>query len=174
MLNLRYLHQGLRKGVEFLTRLMNWLVLSMLVYLVLAVNATIVLRTGFGISLTWIMTSATLIMPLLALLAAAVAFAKDTHPRMEFILQKLPRKIERPIKVFIHGLTMVLMAVLCYYSWEYAQLGKAITITSIDFFTLYPFYLSMPFGFCCITIVCLERFLATLVQPPASEMGVEG
>lgn len=173
MRNLVKVHGWMSGVVAVLTRVVGWGVLAILVYLVLAVNATIVLRAGFGISLPWVMDSAQMVMPLLALLAAAAAFARESHPRMEFILQKLPPKLKYSVNVFIYTLTVILMAALCYHSWGYAQLGKAITITSMDFLTLHSFYLSMPIGFACITIICLERLLYALAYGQPSIKGKE-
>lgn len=162
MTSMRQMHDWLSGISGFLSRIVGWVVLAILIYLIVAVNATIVLRAGFGISLPWIMDSAQLVIPLLAFFAAAVAFSSDSHPRMEFILNKLPPHLTFYVSVFIHVLTVILMAVFCYFSWGYAQLGKAITITSMDFLTAYPFYLSLPIGFGCITIICLERLFYIL------------
>lgn len=173
MMSLRKVHGWMKGVVALLTRIVGWGVLAILVYLVLAVNATIVLRAGFGISLPWIMDSAQMVMPLLALSAAAVAFARESHPRMEFLLQKFPPKLRHTVNVSIYAITVILMAALSYYSWSYAQLGKAITITSMDFLTLHAFYITMPIGFACITIICLERLLHALAYGQTSTKGKE-
>jgi len=157
-------HGIIEKISAQLIRLSRWAVFVILLYLVLAINATIVLRAIFGISLPWIMDSAVLVAPYLAFFAAAIAFGADTHPKMEFLFQKMQPRLRYIVRVFIHGFTVALFAILCYHGWGYAQMGKSITITSMDFLTLYPFYFSLPIGFGIIAVISTERLLNALIH----------
>jgi TRAP-type C4-dicarboxylate transport system permease small subunit len=168
---MKTIHGAVEKVTTPLVRMIRWAVFAILLYLVIAVNATILLREVFGISLPWILDSARLVAPWLAVFAAAAAFSTDSHPKMEFILHKLPPHLRLGMVVFIHALTVVLFGMLCHFGWGYAQMGKAITITSMDFLTLFPFYLSLPVGFGCITVITLERLLNALAYPQHEEEG---
>ena len=149
--------EWLSKATAPLIRGIRWAVLALVLYLVLAINEIIVLRAVFRVSLPWIADSAQFVAPWLAVLAAADALARGAHPGMEFLLDKLSPRRQHGVRVFIHVLTLALMGLLVVLSWNYAQMGKAITVTSMDFLTMYPFYLSLPVGFGCMFIVCLER-----------------
>lgn len=147
-----------------LVRGIRWMVLALLLYLVLAVNALIVLRVVFRLSLPWISDSAQLVAPWLAVLAAADALARGAHPGMEFLLHRTSPRGQRRLRLLIQAVTLVVVCVLGVCSWNYAQMGRAITVTSMDFLTMYPFYLSLPVGFGCMAIICLERTLHLLVD----------
>lgn len=149
----------------------RWSVLALLLYLVAAVNAIILLRVAFGWSLPWIMDSAQLVAPWLAVLAAADAFARGAHPGMEFFLLKAPPRRRRILRIAIQSLTLGVLFVLAVFSWGYAQMGRAITITSMDFLTMFPFYLSLPVGFGCMFIVSLERTLRVIAFDAADRTG---
>jgi TRAP-type C4-dicarboxylate transport system permease small subunit len=142
-----------------LVRVIRWAVFALLLYLIAAVNAIIVLRVIFRLSLPWIMDSAQLVAPWLAVFAAADAFAHGAHPGMEFLLTKLTAPRQRGVRILIQVLTLVVLGLLGVVSWNYAQMGRAITITSMDFLTMFPFYLSLPVGFGCMFLISLERTL---------------
>ncbi len=155
--NLQAASAWLSQATAPLVRGIRWAVFALVLYLVLAVNAIIVLRAGFRLSLPWIADSAQFVAPWLAVLAAADALARGAHPGMEFLLEKLSLRKQHGVRIFIYVLTLALVGLLGVLSWNYAQMGKAITVTSMDFLTMFPFYLSLPVGFGCMFIVCLER-----------------
>lgn len=155
--NLKAASAWLSQATAPLVRGIRWAVLALLLYLVLAINAIIVLRAVFQLSLPWIADSAQFMAPWLAVLAAADALARGAHPGMEFLLGKLPPRGQHGVRILTHVLTLALVGLLGILSWHYAQMGRAITVTSMDFLTMFPFYLSLPVGFGCMFIVCLER-----------------
>lgn len=162
MTNLEATSARLTQATAPLVRGVRWAVLALLLYLVAAVNAIIVLRVACRVSLPWIMDSAQFVAPWLAVLAAADAFARGGHPGMEYLLNKLGVSGRRRGRILIQVLTLVVIGVLGGVSWNYAQMGRAITITSMDFLTLFPFYLSLPVGFGCMFVISLERTLHLL------------
>jgi TRAP-type C4-dicarboxylate transport system permease small subunit len=159
MTTLRAASAWLSQSTAPLVRGIRWAVFALLLYLIVAVNAIIVLRVIFRLSLPWIMDSAQLVAPWLAVFTAADAFAHGAHPGMEFLLNKLAAPGQRGLRILIQVLTLAIVGLLGVVSWNYAQMGKAITITSMDFLTMFPFYLSLPVGFGCMFIICLERTL---------------
>ncbi len=158
-LNLQRASEWVSQSTAPLVRGIRWAVLALLLYLIAAVNAMIVLRVVFRLSQPWIMDSAQLVAPWLAVFAAADAFARGAHPGMEFLLHKLSAPGQRGVRILIQVLTLVVLGLLGVVSWNYAQMGRAITITSMDFLTLFPFYLSLPVGFGCMFIISFERTL---------------
>ena len=171
MTNLQAASARVTQSTAPLVRGVRWAVFALLLYLIVAVNAIIVLRVVFRLSLPWIMDSAQLVAPWLAVLAAADAFAHGAHPGMEFLLKKLGAGGQRRVRILIHILTLVIIGLLGGVSWNYAQMGRAITITSMDFLSMFPFYLSLPVGFGCMFLISFERMLHVLAAGGPGQNG---
>ena len=119
--SLHVLHRAVERLAAILSRVIQWAVFAILLYLVLAVNAAIILRAGLGLSPPWIMDTAQYLAPYLAFFAAAVALGSDSHPKMEFVFNKLsplcPPRLRGYFlfKVFSTGFSPLCPPRLCGY-----------------------------------------------------------
>ncbi|MEO8837865.1 MAG: TRAP transporter small permease [Herbaspirillum sp.] len=97
--------------------------------------ANVVVRYFTDVSFAFTEEFSIFLMVVLTLFGTAAAFARNTHIRMSFIVDRLPSKIARPLEYIVLALSALMFGVVAWYGsflfwddWQYGTTSPGIGI----------------------------------------------
>ncbi|NMM25742.1 MAG: TRAP transporter small permease [Glaciimonas sp.] len=97
--------------------------------------ANVLVRYFTDVSFAFTEEFSIFLMVVLTLFGAAAAFARDTHIRMTFITERLPRKLARVLEYLVLALGALMFAIMAWYGtflfwddWQYDTTSPGIGI----------------------------------------------
>ncbi|NMM36335.1 MAG: TRAP transporter small permease [Glaciimonas sp.] len=97
--------------------------------------ANVLVRYFTDVSFAFTEEFSIFLMVVLTLFGAAAAFARDTHIRMTFITERLPRKLARVLEYLVLALSALMFAIMAWYGtflfwddWQYGTTSPGIGI----------------------------------------------
>lgn len=127
----------------------------------------VVARYAFDASLVWA-TELTIFLFLWSVFfAAAYCFKKDAHIAVTVILDIMPSRIAKIMLIISHLVTLVFLATVSYYGYEYLLLVIELDERSIDLWDMpmWIIYLVIPISFAFASYRVAERIHAILSTP---------
>lgn len=121
----------------------------------------VVARYVFDASLVWA-TELTIFLFLWSVFfAAAYCFKKDAHIAVTVVLDVVPSKIAKPMLLISHLVTLIFLAVVAYYGYEYLLLVIDLDERSIDLWDMpmWIIYLVIPISFAFAAYRVAERIV---------------
>jgi len=127
-----------------------------LLVMTLIITMDVVLRYGFTPT-KWVQEFSTYLMVVLIFLGLAYALREDAHIRVDFLVVRLPRRVQDWMKVIHSIIFLAFTMILFYFNWDlFAQsfAMKTTSYTSIDVI-VWPAQLFMPVGLAIMGLLLL-------------------
>jgi len=118
-----------------------------LLVMTLIITMDVVLRYAFEPT-KWVHEFSTYLMVVLVFMGLAYALKEDAHIKVDFLMARLPRRIQDWMKVIHSVLFLVFTIILFYFNWHLFNQSfalKATSRTSVDVI-IWPAQLFMPLG----------------------------
>lgn len=97
--------------------------------------ANVLVRYFTDVSFAFTEEFSIFLMVVLTFFGSAAAFARNSHIRMSFVVDRLPRKVARPLEYLVLALSALMFAVMAYYGsflfwddWQYDTTSPGIGI----------------------------------------------
>jgi len=142
------------------------LVVSLLL-LVAVTGAGVVSRYLEGSPFAWSDEVAGYLFVALTFFGAASGFARDNHPRIAILTDRVPARIARRLGAVSTGGMLSLLAVLVFYGYQAADQAATISMSSLPFSQVWG-YLVIPVTSVAMTIFVVDRFIRT--RPGVAEL----
>ncbi|MAM00167.1 MAG: hypothetical protein CL583_17145 [Alteromonadaceae bacterium] len=108
------------------------------------------------------------LMPLSVLPVVFYAFAQGVSPRIPMVFDRLPARFQKALYLFVVMAELLLMAIVAFYSFEYAvdgtTAGHAFPAAG-DMYPKYPVYYLIPIGFAGVAVELAFIGLKNVMQP---------
>jgi C4-dicarboxylate transporter DctQ subunit len=127
----------------------------------------VVARYVFDASLVWATELTVFLFLWSAFFAAAYCFKKDAHIAVTIVLDVVPSKIAKPMMIISHTVTLVFLACVSYFGYEYLLLVADIDERSIDLWDMpmWIVYLVIPISFAFAAYRVGERLVQIIKTP---------
>lgn len=121
----------------------------------------VVARYAFDASLVWASELSIFLFLWSVFFAAAYCFKKDAHIAVTIILDIMPTKIAKIMLLISHSVTLVFLATVSYFGYEYLLLVNDLDERSIDLWNMpmWIVYLVIPVSFAFASYRVLERII---------------
>lgn len=122
----------------------------------LIITMDVVLRYAFTPT-KWVHEFSTYLMVVLVFLGLAYALKEDAHIKVDFLVVRLPRRIQDWMKVIHSILFLVFTTILCYFNWHMFTESFALktrSFTSVDVI-IWPVQLFMPVGLAILGLLLI-------------------
>jgi len=127
-----------------------------LLVMTLIITMDVVLRYAFTPT-KWVHEFSTYLMVVVVFLGLAYALKEDAHIKVDFLVVRLPRRIQDWMKVIHSILFLVFAIVLCYFNWHLFTQSFALktrSFTSVDVI-VWPVQLFMPVGLAILSLLLI-------------------
>ncbi|MGM0518990.1 MAG: TRAP transporter small permease [Campylobacterota bacterium] len=127
----------------------------------------VVARYVFDASLVWATELSIYLFLWSVFFAAAYCFKKDAHIAVTIVLDIVPSKIAKPMLLISHTVTIIFLAAVAYFGYEYLLLIIDLDERSIDLWNLpmWIIYLVIPVSFAFATYRVGEKIVHILKTP---------
>jgi len=127
-------------------------------------------RYLFGSSLTWAGELTVYLFLWSAFFGAAYCFKRDAHISVTVVLEKMPPGISKILMLFSHSVTLVFLAAVSWYGYEYLELVIELDERSIDLdIPMWVPYLAIPLSFASAAWRVAEK-IVEILRTPADEV----
>lgn len=134
----------------------------------------IVLRYGFKTSLLWKHIMLQNLTLWLCFLGAALASSERRHISIDALNRVLPKNVMRFISYIIDVLSLIVVSILTYYSFQFLQVAQQSPAKLIGSVPLWWAKTIIPIGFVLIGIHIVLQFCIHLTDRKQTEDDVEG
>lgn len=127
-----------------------------LLVMTLIITMDVVLRYAFTPT-KWVHELSTYLMVVLVFMGLAYALKEDAHIKVDFLVVRLPRRIQDWMKVIHSALFLVFTIILFYLNWHLFNQSfalKTTSRTSIDVI-VWPAQLFMPLGLAIMSLLLI-------------------
>ena len=148
---------------NILSKLIGWINQSIAVIGITAGVAVsfvnVVARYAFDASLVWASELSIFLFLWSVFFAAAYCFKKDAHIAVTIILDIMPSWIAKIMLIISHLVTLIFLATVAYYGYEYLLLVNDLEEKSIDLWNMpmWIIYLVIPVSFAFASYRVVER-----------------
>lgn len=132
----------------------------------------VVLRYGFGTSVSWIEEVARFLMIWGAFLGAGLALREGRHVAIDVLQDRLPEGARRALRIAIAGIVLVFLAGLTYLGLRFVAFGWDKVTMALQIPRGIP-YLAIPIG-CALFAIHLLLFFRRFVARDWDELVVAG
>ena len=87
------------------------------------------------------------------------AFRLGSMVSVDLMRRKSGRRLQRVIDFLIMAASLVLLALIAWYGWDYAQRGRVQTVIGMEAFSMFWAYLALPVGAVCAMMGTIGNFL---------------
>jgi TRAP-type C4-dicarboxylate transport system permease small subunit len=129
--------------IEGINRIVQIAVIIGFSVLVVLVMMQIIWRYVLEIPLPWSDEAVRYLLVWVTLLSIAVAHRNDSHIRLDFFVQRLPRIVRRIVWILFNGITFAFLLLLLIYGIPHATLGRFTYSPGLGI-TLFAAYVSVP------------------------------
>ena len=151
---------------DALLRLCRWSLIGLVAAIAVIVIASVIMRYVFNTSISWSEDAAKFLMVWLAFLGAPLGFRHGAHVAIELLPPGLPALVHRVIRVVVHAMVLVLMALLARYSWAFAWNGRTQVALTVGDISMFWIFVCMPIGTTLMALVALELMVLTILGIP--------
>ncbi len=92
-------------------------------------------------------------------LGIPMAFRQGAMISVDLMHRLSPPPLRRALDVLILLTTIVLLAVIVWYGWDYAQRGRVQTMMGLESYSMLWAYLALPVGALCSAVGVIGNFL---------------
>jgi TRAP-type C4-dicarboxylate transport system permease small subunit len=92
-------------------------------------------------------------------LGIPAAFRFGSMISVDLMHRLSPPKFQRFLEGVIAILSLILLAIIAWYGWDYAQRGSVQTIIGLEYFSMFWAFLALPVGAVCAMIGVIGNFL---------------
>lgn len=110
---------------KVLVRTITKLLAGMLIVMLFSIVAEILLREMAAINFDWVIELNRILFVWIAYLGAACGFAHCSHIRVEFIYEKLSKRLRKWLDVVIHFLNLVFFVVMSIFGYDMIHFGSS-------------------------------------------------
>lgn len=148
---------------NILSKIIGWINQSIAVIGITAGVAVsfinVVARYVFDASLVWAAELSIFLFLWSVFFAAAYCFKKDAHIAVTIVLDIVPTKIAKIMLIVSHIVTLIFLATVSYYGYEYLLLVNDLDERSIDLWNMpmWIIYLVIPVSFAFASYRVVER-----------------
>ena len=130
----------------------------------------VVARYLFGTSLTWAGELTMYLFLWSAFFGAAYCFKEDAHISVTVLLERVPPKAAKAFMLLSHTVTLIFLAAVSWYGYEYLQLVIELDERSIDLdIPMWIPYLVIPVSFAFAGYRVAEKII-DIIKTPADEV----
>lgn len=128
-----------------------------LLVMTLMVTMDVVLRYGFNAPTKWVNEFSGYLMVVLIFLGLSYALKENAHIRVDFLVVRLPRRIQDWMKVIASTLLLVYTMILFYLNWHFFVESFAFQTTSRTSMDVivWPAQLFMPLGLAILGLLLI-------------------
>lgn len=134
--------KGLDRAVCALNR---WLLIALLAAMALLVFGNVVGRYVFSVSSNNVEEITRYMMIWLVYLGAGLALRGGQHVSVNLFIDVLPPSAARLVRAAVLGITLVFMAAVLWYGWQYSQFAMS-RLTPVLQWPMGAVYLAIPIG----------------------------
>lgn len=87
------------------------------------------------------------------------AFRLGSMVSVDLLRRKSGRRLQRAIDFLIMLASLVLLALIAWYGWDYAQRGRVQTVIGMEMLSMFWAYLALPVGAVCAMVGTIGNFL---------------
>ena len=149
---------------DYLAKALRWLLVLEMVGLVICVSTQVFSRYVLGASVPWTEELARYVLVYLTFTGTALAAHENSHIRVDFVVEALPRALRRPLYLLSDLLMCVAAAILLYYGWRFAYLAKNTVSPAIDQSMAWV-YAAMPCAGLLMLVYGLRRLFERSAPP---------
>ena len=123
----------------------------------LIVTMDVILRYGFNAPTKWAGELSALLLVVAVFLGLAHTLRENAHIRVDFILQRLPGRVQDWMKVIASALFLVFTIILCHLTWKGFALSFTLKSTSRSLWDVpvWPARVFIPLGFALISLLLI-------------------
>lgn len=126
----------------------------------------VVARYLFGSSLTWAAELTVYLFLWSTFFGAAYCFREDAHISISIVLEKTPPKVAKALMIVSHSVTLIFLAAVSWYGYEYLLLVIDLDERSIDLeIPMWIPYLVIPLAFASAALRVAQRLKEIIVTP---------
>ena len=126
----------------------------------------VVARYLFDSSLTWAAELSVYLFLWSTFFAAAYCFREDAHISVSILLGKTPPKVAKALMIISHIVTLIFLAAVSWYGYEYLLLVIDLDERSIDLeIPMWIPYLVIPLSFASAALRVAQRLKEIIVTP---------
>lgn len=131
----------------------------------------VVARYVFDASLVWATELTVFLFLWSVFFAAAYCFKKDAHIAVTIVLDVVPTKIAKIMLIISHFVSLIFLATVSYFGYEYLLLVNDLDEKSIDLWNMpmWVIYLVIPISFAFATYRVAER-IAIIIKTDHKEI----
>jgi TRAP-type C4-dicarboxylate transport system permease small subunit len=132
-----------------------------LLVMTLIITMDVVLRYAFTPT-KWVQEFSTYLMVVLIFLGLAYALKEDAHIKVDFLVVRLPRRIQDWMQVIHSTLFLVFTIIIFYFNWHLFNQSfalKSTSYTSVDVI-IWPAQLFMPLGLAIMGLLLICNIYA--------------
>jgi len=126
----------------------------------------VVARYLFGSSLTWAAELTVYLFLWSTFFGAAYCFREDAHISISIVLEKTPPKVAKALMIVSHSVTLIFLAAVSWYGYEYLLLVIDLDERSIDLeIPMWIPYLVIPLAFASAALRVAQTLKEIIVTP---------
>lgn len=99
-------------------------------------------------------------------LGIPAAFRQGAMVSVDVLHRLSPPAVRRILDVMVFAVTVVLLAVMIVWGWDYAQRGSVQTVIGLEGVSMFWAYLAMPVG----ALFCVPALVGYLIDPQDTEL----
>ena len=146
---------------KVLARTISKLLAGMLIVMLFSIVAEILLREMAAINFDWVIELNRILFVWIAYLGAACGFAHCTHIRVEFIYEKLCKRLRKWLDVVIHFLNLGFFVVMSIFGYDMIHFGSSNVFATMNVSYMWLYLPICLFGLFSI-LFTLENIWKTL------------
>lgn len=163
--------RALDQFVERMVRGCEIVVISIGIWLMVAMIASVFFRYVLNSSLTWADESSSFLLVWLMLAVAPIGFHQNFHIAVSLVVDRVPRPARIILGLFINSCTILLFGIAGYYGIDQTIIEMGTELASMPVSRAW-FTWALPVGSVAVLLVCLNNMVKILRQgdlPAAGE-----
>ena len=146
--------------------ILEWCCFAIIVTMFFLLLGQVISRFVFDSPITWSEEISRLLLVWLSFIGAAAALKRDEHVRFTYLIDKLPPKLQKVIKVLNDGIVVVFFAVVVFYSIKITVSSWETPIVTVSWMNWSFFYAAVPTGFLVMIFLVVKRYVSKKASPP--------
>jgi TRAP-type C4-dicarboxylate transport system permease small subunit len=164
--------RALDKLVERMIRGCEIIIVSIGIWLMVAMIASVFFRYVLNSSLTWADESSSFLLVWLMLAVAPIGFHENFHVAVSLVVDRVPRLVRVFLGLFINSCTALLFGIAGYYGIDQTIIEMGTELASMPISRAW-FTWALPAGSVAVLLVCLNNMLRILRQGDVLNLGEE-
>ena len=119
----------------------------------------VLMRFVFELPSEWSEVIVRIALVWMVFLGIPAAFRYGSMISVDLMHRKIPLKFRRLLETVIMLLSLVLLGIIAWYGWEYAQRGKVQTIIGLEYFSMFWAFVALPVGSVCAMVGVIGNYL---------------